>query len=511
MLKRNRISILVIVLIMFCSLICAEPINLESAYKAAAGKILELGKSTDFTIGNSCELLNEDKVILAYVFNLQPRGYIIVSANTDIPPVIAYSFMNNSQAGDSRYNILYRILKADIQLRIENVNNLPRGIIESRNAAWEKYLNEGTIVVLDSFEQWPPEGTTTTGGWLETNWHQEAPYSGLCPIDPVTHARSYTGCPATAMAMILNYHETVNGVHFDDSDDYFHNYAGRTYWFDNDHDSHGFPSFPELNEYLDTLTSHYDHGSLITDTDKAAISFACGIAATQVYSSEGSGTFEVSQAYDAYMKFNCEDVELLDESDDDLYDRLSQNMLDSLPAHLAVVTPAWDMGHNVVVDGYNTDNYYHINFGWEGTYNGWYLLPDEIPYGMTVIEGVIVDILEDDTAIRDIPKPESFSLAVYPNPFNSSCRITVNVEQGAAAPCATVEVFDLRGNVLTLYSDGEPSSFVPLDRGDRGDASASAQGVYIWQPDESITSGIYLVRARTESGWTASKRVVYLR
>jgi len=50
------------------------------------------------------------------------------------------------------------------------------------------------------------------------------------------------------------------------------------------------------------------------------------------------------------------------------------------------------MGHNVVIDGYNTDEYFHLNFGWGGTYNGWYLLPDEIPYGLTVIEGAIVDI-----------------------------------------------------------------------------------------------------------------------
>jgi hypothetical protein len=55
------------------------------------------------------------------------------------------------------------------------------------------------------------------------------------------------------------------------------------------------------------------------------------------------------------------------------------------------------MGHNVVVDGYNTNDYFHLNFGWGGSYNGWYLLPDEIPYGLTVVEGVILDILKEDT------------------------------------------------------------------------------------------------------------------
>lgn len=64
--------------------------------------------------------------------------------------------------------------------------------------------------------------------------------------------------------------------------------------------------------------------------------------------------------------------------------------------------PGWQYGHNLVVDGYNTDNYYHLNFGWGGSYDGWYLIPDEIPYGLTVIEGIIVDILQPNTGTPDL-------------------------------------------------------------------------------------------------------------
>ncbi len=63
--------------------------------------------------------------------------------------------------------------------------------------------------------------------------------------------------------------------------------------------------------------------------------------------------------------------------------------------HLAVVTPAWDAGHNVVVDGYS-EEMYHLNFGWGGQYNGWYNLPDGIPYGLTVVEGAVVDLQPRD-------------------------------------------------------------------------------------------------------------------
>jgi len=93
---------------------------------------------------------------------------------------------------------------------------------------------------------------------------------------------------------------------------------------------------------------------------------------------------------------------------------MSQNIKDTLPIHLAVVDPAWSMGHNVVVDGYNTDEYFHLNFGWGGQSNGWYLLPEEIPYGLTVIEGVIVDIIPDyPTGTNEKSKQQ---ILFYPNP-----------------------------------------------------------------------------------------------
>ncbi|MBI2417938.1 MAG: C10 family peptidase, partial [Ignavibacteriales bacterium] len=64
----------------------------------------------------------------------------------------------------------------------------------------------------------------------------------------------------------------------------------------------------------------------------------------------------------------------------------------ALPVHMATVTPANDAGHNFVVDGYNSENFFHLNFGWGGSYNGWYKIPEGIPYNLTVMEGTIVNI-----------------------------------------------------------------------------------------------------------------------
>lgn len=327
----------------------------------------------------------DDSRLYAYIFELDPQGYIVVSADEKLPPVIAYSFDSVYLAEDSR-NPMQAMLLADLAQRIL----APESIAQRNRQARQDLLSGANRGV---FEQWPPEGSTFTGGWVKTRWNQTAPYNALCPIDPVSQIRSVAGCPAVAMAQIFNYHQQLNGTTFTDTDDYYHNYSGRYYWIDNDYDANGFPSWPQLNDYLDTLANTYWVGTEPAPLDIAALIFACGAAAHQVYSSQGSGTFAVSQAFSAIQRFGYAESELLTADSPDLFTRIAQNIKDALPVLYACVTPAWDAGHNVVLDGYNTDDYYHINFGWGGSYDGWFLLPSEMPYQLTVVEGAVVDII----------------------------------------------------------------------------------------------------------------------
>jgi hypothetical protein len=364
------------------------------AFDVVHSKLIQLGKNNDFSVVKMHMIFDDNNHrVLGYIFELSPQGYIVVSANRDLPPVLAYSFTSSYQNNHTEPNVLVELLKTDLRMRFDTIAFLSQSVIKERNDEWALLLDN--IQYSDDtrmFQQWPPEGTTTTGGWVETQWHQSAPYNDMCPISIVSGGqRSVAGCFAVAMAQIINYHMTTNNIMFDDSDDYYHNYYDK-YWIDDAYLIYKFPSFPELNGYLDTVEYHYDHTMPLTNEDKAALTFACGVAAQQVYYPSGSGTFGVDQAYQAYLRFSFSTVALLDDDDPDLYERLSQNMKDGLPAHLAIVNDAWTAGHNLVVDGYNTDDFYHLNFGWGGAYDGWYLLPDELPYGLTVIEGVIVDI-----------------------------------------------------------------------------------------------------------------------
>jgi len=105
-------------------------------------------------------------------------------------------------------------------------------------------------------------------------------------------------------------------------------------------------------------------------------------------------------------------------------------------------------------------------------------------------------------------KPRTLSLTAFPNPFNSSCAITANVGAGLAP--AQIEIYDLRGEVVGATPRGRPDDVSEITEGHaRGHAPTNR--TFIWTPDETIASGIYLVRARTEDGGTAMRKVVLVR
>jgi len=409
----------------------AQSVSPSQAQRAAERMIQRMGKEKSCSIGQIESINQFSGPALGYLCTLHPAGFMVISAREELPPVVFYSFTG---CPDPEGRLL-SLLRTDLSLRLQYQ---PETTTICNRQSWKQLESGEKRTVL--FQQWPEPGTTSTEGWLETNWTQSAPYNQLCPLDPVTSTRSIAGCPAVAMAQIVNFHQTTNGVVFDDGDDYYHHYAGRNYYIDDDHETMDFPSFPVLNAYLDTLSMAWAGGNPPKNREMAALTFACGVAATQVFTSSASGTFGVVQAFDAYQKFNFDEAQLVTVSDSVLYAHMAQNIKDTLPIHLAIVDSAWSMGHNVVVDGYNTDEYFHLNFGWGGPYNGWYLLPEGIPYGLTVIEGVILDIIPDHTAF--VPEPPAVTRSFYPNP--ASDFICLNPSSGITR----AELFTCDGRLL---------------------------------------------------------------
>lgn len=263
-------------------------------------------------------------------------------------------------------------------------------------------------------------------GLLNSHWTQDYPYNQLCPKDPINNnSYSYAGCPAVAMGQIINYLRTTQETRFTDDDDYAHQYAGRNYNIDDDYKTIGFPSFSQLNMMLDSVDAAFLRGEELTDLQAAAVIFACGTACTQVYTSEGSGTFYVDQAFEAYQRFGFTECVLFREPDSVMYATLISNLKDGYPAHLAVENPEGTVGHNVVVDGYRgEDGKFHINFGYGGTLDDWYDIPDtNFYYGMTKMEGIILNIIPTIFPSDVNELSDQQSLEIYPNPVSDVINI----------------------------------------------------------------------------------------
>lgn len=422
--KKSLLLVILFAGLSFLSPVLAQDISFQEA-KKFAGDFTEVRTKSKFKAGKST-VIADSSMTLGWLFELEPRGFVIISAYRSLPSVYAYSEESDFDPGDRYGKALLQLLISDMRLRLhawERVDDYEKARVGSTWLAYGKSWGR-----RQKFQQWPPAGTTSTGGWLETNWTQMSPYNTDCPMDLNAGNRSVAGCPAVAMAQVLHYLRLTNDTRFDSLDDYFHSYgAGNQYWIDDDSTARDFPGFHTLNRKLDSLDLFFGSKAELTNSLKAALVFACGTACRQVYTASGSGTFGINQAADAYQRFGFTDSRLVFDTDTNLNADLAENIKAGLCAHLGLVDSAITVGHNVVVDGYNTDGFYHFNFGWGGSYNGWYTMPPTtMPYSLTVIEGVVMDIRADSSTAGVGDTPPVLLYRYYPNPVSGIVKIDLD-------------------------------------------------------------------------------------
>jgi hypothetical protein len=441
--RKNVFIVTSVVLGLFLySSISAGPVNSEQAQKVAetflkirrpgtktapGPKIFELlSQKSQARPAGLREIFDDNGAVLAYVNELQPRGFIVITADTDLTPIVAYSFRTSFPADNDIKNPLYRMLKADMKLRTRALVEYKQSNTAENHKLWNLYAGEDEPDSAgETFQQWPKENTTSTGGWLETMWDQDSPYNAFCPLDPVDANRSYVGCVATAMAQIVNYHKTFE-IQFDEDDSYT-TYSGIN--FDTDGDLYDFPSFTELNKLIAGVHAKYDGNMDINDTDAAVVSFACGVAIQMDYSSEGSGStpYDLQQAL--IDKFGYYSADMTGGLSNEVFQTLQENIINKLPALLSISPPDGWGGHVVVCDGYNTNGAYHLNFGWGSESPGrmtevWYYLPNNLMSGLSIVTESILNI----QPVRPEIEIEPASLSFYAAPGRESERKALYIE-----------------------------------------------------------------------------------
>jgi hypothetical protein len=295
------------------------------------------------------------------IFNLNPQGYIIITADDNAEPLIGYG-LNSNFSFDNAPSALIALLE---EYKKEMAYIIEKKLVANEKIAskWEKFLDENYI----------PHKSYLAGTFLlETTWGQGNKYSSThynkyCPVDPNTGYRCIAGCTAVALAQILHYWDCR--VFPDGTESYtppgFSNPLPTVYFYNEDYNWNGM-----------------NHNS--PDDDNAELIYHCGVAINVMYTDSSTGGYDskVRDAMEDY--FGIHTSGLLSKS---AYETEWINML---KADIDAGRPIYYAGtgnngrHGWVIDGYKTNNTFHCNWGWEnsqGENDEWYLLSSLNPQG----------------------------------------------------------------------------------------------------------------------------------
>ncbi len=362
----------------------------------------------DFTIAN-----NDETVY--YVFNIN-NGFVIVTANDALFPIIAYSFESNYSGDGFPSGFEFWMENYSKQILYAKINNNKASSAVS--AVWKKYFTGNIDPGKTGFSIEP---------LLSTTWGQGCYYNTALPDEeqgPCGHL--YTGCVATAMAQIMkyyNYPESGTG-----------SYGYNT--------SYGYVEADFENTVFDweAMENH------LTDENEAValLMYNVTISLNSQFFPEGTGAYDttVPGALFKYFKYKPDaHFYFRDEYPDDWKALLRSELDEHRPVLYGGVTDE-NYGHTLVCDGYQDTAFFHFNWGSGGNYNGYFYLDTLIAAGYNFYkwQDAVVGIEPATIGINNHNTPKSVS--VYPNPSKGEIFIDFkdyepdNVE---------VSLFDLAG------------------------------------------------------------------
>jgi Spi protease inhibitor/Bacterial pre-peptidase C-terminal domain len=121
---------------------------------------------TGYTVKSVNPVMDEENGdTLFHVFHLSPEGFIVVSPDTAIQPIIAYSYYGAFPMENTPGNTLLQMLKSDMKLRRASIPATKERYITVNNRKWAVLLNNPPEI--QTVEQWPPvEHSQYNKGWL---------------------------------------------------------------------------------------------------------------------------------------------------------------------------------------------------------------------------------------------------------------------------------------------------------------------------------------------------------
>ena len=297
-----------------------------------------------------------------FVCEMQPQGFVVVSASSKVLPVLAYSFESN-YGTDTLLHEGFNAWMYHYQQQIEFATQHDIAPTEEVVSEWERLLNH-------SFETDSKFGQLqSVEPLLVSKWNQDYPYNNWCPTDlsgPGNHC--YAGCVATAMGQLLNYYR-------------FPNQGQGNYTYTH-------PVYGTISADFGATTYNWSEMPSFLNKENDAVGellFHQGVSVDMDYGPDGSGMWNHKAAYSLknYFRYGPETRYFFRDSVSIDWDSLLVTNLDQRkPLYYA----GWagvqsTSGHAFVCDGYQPGNYYHFNWGWGGSQDGYFYTDNLTPSG----------------------------------------------------------------------------------------------------------------------------------
>ena len=330
---------------------------------AARGVVSSPSLTSSFDSNDVTETASAEPTF--YVLTNPEGGFVIVSGEEAENPIVGYSLDGTIDVNNLPDGFVDYMTDIDAQvkaLREYNTNN-PQKAAAARSAMQR----------AASYEY-----NATTMGNIVKNlntapWGQRTPFNKLCPV--VGTGNAVTGCVPTAYSILCRYYEWpeqgVGTVYNPSTGDPLQ--LGHTY------------------DYASMRNDNYPSG--YTDAEATAVATLMRDMGYAYTASYGSGTTTTSSENPSnlikYFGFKCETP--LDHGNGctkyDIVNNMEQwvtyikNCLNAgypIPYSSTTALDAQDR-HIYILDGYTDNNYFHFNWGWFGSGNGWFTLDNMVP------------------------------------------------------------------------------------------------------------------------------------
>ena len=286
-----------------------------------------------------------------YAFNLE-QGYVIVSGDDEMTELVGYAENGFFDAEN---------VPPQMQLWLDGYAEYVAAVQSGKAKARKILLSDSPSVVVEPL--------------VTTKWNQDAPFNNFAPEytdDNNNTQRCATGCAATAMAQIMKFHNwPEQGVGH----------------YSYEHQSFGTISsnFSEHVYDWTNMIDRYNNGeySNVQADAVALLMKDCGVSLNMNYGPvSGASIYSYTPAFKNYFRYSSRTVNRSGCETAEFTRIITDELQEGRP--IIYCGTGEDGGHAFVVDGYDTNYFLHVNWGWGGYSDGYFDMNYMDPTGLGI-------------------------------------------------------------------------------------------------------------------------------